>query len=106
MKIHHIVAISFLIVLFASCHASAEIAVEEAPYEAIFTIDDSKEPQGDPFSSTLLDDGRLLVVSNMQKVLSYSKTGKQLGQIGSAGRAKFEYLNPGVVKASSDSIYV
>lgn len=97
-------SVSFSLSILSACSEST-IDITKAPTEQICVLRENLDLIGEPYSFAIADDRRF-VVTDFTNVFLYSANGEQIRQIGNAGRAPFEYLNPSCVKIYKDTIYV
>ena len=58
-------------------------------------------------SFTMINDSNFLVsTSKPPRVFKYNTKGSQLQQIGKVGRGPYEYINPDIVKANNNNVYI
>lgn len=97
-------SVSFSLSILSACSEST-IDITKAPTEQICVLRENLAMVSRPFYFDIADNGQF-VLTDFTNVFLYSADGEQLRQIGNAGRAQFEYLNPGCVKIHKDTIYV
>ena len=99
--------ITISVCLLVACPSCTEHTTnrQDVTAQQICLLQETISTLGEPYSFAIADDRRF-VVTDFTNVFLYSAKGEQIRQIGNAGRAPFEYLNPSCVKIYKDTIYV
>ncbi len=92
------------LMLLVSCTESS-LLVQDAEPENICTLKENISQISEPVSFDVMDDGEFVLCDGVN-VFLYSTSGEQMHRIGNAGKAKYEYNNPSVVRTYKDIIYV